>query len=341
MVMTGKYFSKTGQITKPYALLSFSNLLKFIENPSYSFIDSRKKITKKMTKICNVTNYYEGGYQLSKNCLEFSVLYDEIKQLKKEEEIKEGDEQSYYIGIFLNMINKIRNNLELKNKIDITSLDIPQIDDGSLLLLEENEYNIKKINSEIYKDKKKWIIFNHYKKSYFSNPYVNLDKTDISRIKLLNDIINTKKVISNYYSRRKFYGNINEKLYVKCSIKNPLLITLQVSSIKLQCDFIPETKDDNESEIKINEEKAKNEIGNKDNLILNEEQCNLSPMEERQILLNVSSSISGKIIIKGLSFVLFKDSQIIHPFYQKRKNKLYQYRQKSYSTDNIKRNKRK
>ena len=64
------------------------------------------------------------------------------------------------------MINKIRNNSELRNKIDITSLDIPQIDDGSLLLIEENDYNIKKINSEIYKDKKKWIIFNHYKKSY-------------------------------------------------------------------------------------------------------------------------------------------------------------------------------
>ena len=337
MVMTGKYFSKTGQITKPYALLSFSNLFKFIQNPSYSFIDSRKKITKKMTKICNVTNYYEGGYKLSKNCLEFSVLYDEIKQIKKEDEIKEGDEQSYYIGIFLNMINKIRNNSELRNKIDITSLDIPQIDDGSLLLIEENDYNIKKINSEIYKDKKKWIIFNHYNKSYFSNPYVILDKTDLSRIKLLNDIINTKKIISNYYSRRKFHGNINEKLYVKCFIKNPLLINIQVSSIKLQCDFIPETKDDNESEIKINEEKAKNEIGNRDNLILNEEECNLSPMEEKPILLSVSSSIPGKIIIKGLSFVLFKDSQIIHPFYQKRKNKLYQYRQKSKSTDVIKR----
>ena len=337
MVMTGKFFNKVGQITKPYALLSLSNLLKFIQNPSYSFINSRKKITKKMTKICNVTNYYEGGYQLSKNCLEFSVLYDEIKKLKKDEEIKEGDEQSYYIGIFLNMINKIRNNIELKSRIDITSLDIPQIDDGSLLLIEENDYNIKKINREIYKDKKKWTIFNQYKKSYFSNPYVILDKTDLSRIKLLNDIINTKKTISNYYSRRKFYGNINQKLYIKCSIKNPLLINLQVSLIKLQCDFIPEKKDDNESEIKINEEKSKNTISNKNNLILNEEQCYLSPMEERQIELNVSSSIPGKIIIKGLTFILFNDSQIIHSFYQKRKNKLYQYRHKSNSTEPKKR----
>ena len=123
--------------------------------------------------------------------------------------------------------------------------------------MEENDYNIKKICSEIYRDKKKWTIFNHYKKSYFTNPYVNLDNVDIARIKLLNDIINTKKAISNFYSRRKFYGNINQKLFVKCIIKNPLLITLQVTSIKLHCDFIPEKKDNNNSEIKINDEKAK------------------------------------------------------------------------------------
>ena len=77
-----------------------------------------------MSKICNNINYYEGGYKFSKNCLEFSVLYDEIKKMKKEEEIREGDEQSYYIGVFLNMLYKIENNKELRNKIDTTDLDI-------------------------------------------------------------------------------------------------------------------------------------------------------------------------------------------------------------------------
>ena len=327
MVFTGKYFNKLGQSTKPYALLSFSNLYKFIDNPSYSFINTRKKITKKMTKICNILNYYEGGYKLAKNCLEFSVLYNEIKKLEKEEQIKESDQQSYYIGIFLNMVNKIRNNPELKNKIDISALDIPQIDDGSLLILEEIDYNIKKMSSEIYKDKIKWTVFNRYSKSYFKNPYVVLDNTDLSRIKLLNDIINTKASISNFYSRRIFQGNVNQKLYIKFTIKNPLLIKLQVSSIKLNCDFIPEKKNEND-ETNINEEKNKNEVDN-EYLILNEEKCDLSPMEERQIELNVSSSIAGKIIIKGLSFILFNDSTIIHPFYRKKKNKLYHYRNKS------------
>ena len=342
MVFTGKYFNKLGPITKPYALFCFSNLLKFIDEPSYSFINSRKKITKKMSKICNNLNYYEGGYKFTKNCLEFSVLYDEVKKMKKDEEIREGDEQSYYISVFLNMVNKIRTNKELEKKIDITSLDIPQIDNGSLLIVEENDYNIKKINDKIEYDTKPWTVFNHYKKSYFHNPYANLDNRDLLRIKLLNDIINSKKMISNFYSRRQFYGNVNQKLYIKFLIKNPLLVDLQITSIKLFCDFIPEKKEKEKGneEKKENDEKQKNEVENKDiendnsnYLDYSEEQYNLSPMQECQIELSISSSVPGKIIVKGLCLILFKDSKIIHLFNKKNKNKLYQYKNKSTSAD--------
>ena len=67
MVFSGKFFNKLGMVTKSYSLFCFSNLLKFIDEPSYSFINSRKKITKKMSKICSNLNYYEGGYKFSKN----------------------------------------------------------------------------------------------------------------------------------------------------------------------------------------------------------------------------------------------------------------------------------
>ena len=348
MVFAGKYFKKIGPITASYSLFSFSNILKFIDEPSYSFIDARKHITKKMSKICNSLNYYEGGYKFTKNCLEFSVLYDETKTMKKEEKIKEGDEQSYYIGVFLNMLNKIRQNKDLNSKIDITSLDIPQIDNGSLLIVEENDYNIKKVNEEFTYDLKPWTVFNHYKKSYFHNPYANLDNRDLLRLKLLNDIINSNKMISNFYSRRQFNGNINQKLYIKFMIKNPLLVNLEISSIKLLCDFVPEKKEkekENEIETKANEDKAKedktnenksnNIINNEDieGLIYSEEKCNLLPMQESQIELSISSSVPGKIIVKGLSLVLFTDSKIIHLFNKKNKNKLYQHKHKSASTD--------
>ena len=344
MVFSGKYFNKLGMVTKGYSLFCFSNLLKFIDEPSYSFIHSRKKITKKMSKICNNLNYYEGGYKFSKNCLEFSCIYDEIKKMKKEEEIREGDEQSYYIGVFLNMLYKIKSNNELNSKIDITSLDIPQIDNGSLLIIEENDYNIKKLSENIHNDKKPWTIFNHYKKSYFHNPYANLDNRDLLRIKLLNDII-SNKMISNFYSRRQFYGNINQKLYFKFTIKNPLLVILQISSIKLFCDFIPEKKEKTNPEIesKSNEDKSDNidnsQTKDKDSLVYSEEKLNLSPMQECQVELSISSSVPGKIIVKGLCLLLFRDSKIIHLFNKKNKNKLYHHRHhKSTSTDpNIKR----
>ena len=338
MVYAGKFFNKLGAATRPYSLFCFSNLLQFIDDPSYSFINSRKKITKKMSKICNNLNYYEGGYKFSKNCLEFSVLYDEIKKLKKEEEIKEGDEQSYYIGVFLNMLFKIKSNAELTKKIDITSLGIPQIDNGSLLIIEENDNNIKKLCSDIRYDSKPWTVFNHYKKSYFHNPYANLDNRDLSRIKLLNDIIQSKKMISNFYSRRQFYGNVNQKLLVRCTIKNPLLVILQITSVKLFCDFIPENKE-TEIKEKDKEDKSNPEVNNilKDNsdcLTYSEEQYNLLPMQECQMELSISSSKPGKIIIKGLVLILFRDNKIIHLFNKKNKNKLYHHIHKYKSLSN-------
>ena len=346
MFFAGKFFNKLGAVTKPYSLFCFSNLLQFIDNPSNSFINSRKKITKKLSKICNNLNYYEGGYKFSKNCLEFSCIYDEIKKMKKEEEIREGDEQSYYIGVFLNMLFKIENNKELNTKIDITSLGIPQIDNGSLLIIEENDYKIKKLSETIQSDPKPWTVFNHYKKSYFHNPYANLDNIDLSRIKLLNDIIQSKKMISNFHSRRQFYGNVNQKLLVKFTIKNPLLVILQVTSIKLLCDFIPEKKDEetkNKEKNTENKEKEKvdeyNSISNNKNysdyLVYSEEKYNLLPMQECQMELSISSSVPGKIIINGLSLILFRDSKIIHLFNKKNKNKLYNYmhKHKSLSTE--------
>ena len=341
MVYSGKFFNKLGIITKAYSLFCYSNLLKFVDEPSLSFINLRKKITKKMSKLCNNLNYYEGGYKFSKNCLEFSVLYDEIKKMKKEEEIKEGDEQSYYIGIFLNMRNKINNNKELESKIDITSLDIPQIDNGSLLIVEENDYNIKKINEKILYDSKPWTVFNHYKKTYFNNPYVNLDNKDLSRIKLLNDIIQPQKMISNFYSRRQFYGNINQKLYVKCLIKNPLLVYLQISSIKLLCDFIPEKRENepegtennnNEEKSKIISEK-KESIDYNDCLIYSEEKYNLEPLQEVVAEFSVASKVPGKIILKGLVLLLFQECKIIHLFNKKNKNRLYYHKHKSASAE--------
>jgi hypothetical protein len=155
-------------------------------------------------------------------------------------------------------------------------------------------------------------------------------------------------MISNFYSRRQFNGNINQKLYIKFMIKNPLLVNLEISSIKLLCDFVPEKKEkekENEIETKANEDKAKedktnekksnNIINNEDieGLIYSEEKCNLLPMQESQIELSISSSVPGKIIVKGLSLVLFTDSKIIHLFNKKNKNKLYQHKHKSASTD--------
>ena len=331
----GKCFSKLGQNMKVYGLYCYSNLLSVVDEPSYSFIEFRKYINNKMCKICNKINYIEGGFKFSKNSLEFSFLYDGTKKFednrkktKKDKEVQEQemrDEQSYHISIYLNMIHKIRQNKIISNNIDLNSLQIPQVDNGSLFILEENDNIIKNISNNIITKNKPWSIFNHYKESMLNNPYANLDVIDLSRLKLLDDLtIDKNRQISNFHTRRDFFGNINQKLYIKCNLHNPLLVILQVSSVSLYCDFIPEKKSSDNNISNDN-----NDVNS--NIICSEKQIILNSKEDYQLILDVTAKIPGKITVKGLKFILFKDCTIIHLFNAKNKDKLYKYRKGSQS----------
>ena len=60
---------------------------------------------------------------------------------------------------------------------------------------------------------------------------------------MLYDLANRKLGEMVNIKNRKLKGNINQKLYVNINIKNPLTISLDISSIKLNCDFYPNKKD--------------------------------------------------------------------------------------------------
>ena len=87
---------------------------------------------------------------------------------------------------------------------------------------------------------KSWLVFNKYAESLTTDVYASLDEVDLNHIKLIHDLTNeTKKKITNVHTDRFFQGNINQKLFVKCLIRNPFTIPIHVSSIKLYCSFIP------------------------------------------------------------------------------------------------------
>ena len=55
---------------------------------------------------------------------------------------------------------------------------------------------------------------------------------------------------------------------------------------------------------------------------ISEDSYNMKPGETIELELNVSSPIEGKIIIKGLEFILFNECKIIHLFLKKQ-HKIY------------------
>jgi hypothetical protein len=287
---------------KPYVLYSFSQLLFVIDNPNKSFINFREYFNNKLGMACNEIKYYEGGLKFFRNCLEFSYLDESMANNTKM--------QNIYLNFYLSNVSKILQENIICDKININDVIVPLIDNRSLFILEEDDYKIKKISESIFESERSWKEYFKYKFKLFGDPYNDLDDTDLSHVELLEYISNSlNRSKSNITTKASlFHGNINQKLYVQFSISNPLSIDLIISSIKLLCEFIPE-KEENDN--------------NGNPYICNEEKLTLKRFESLDMILNVQGLAPGKIIIKGLELLLFKDCKIVHYFNKKNKKKLY------------------
>ena len=374
MTFAGRLFTKLSPEMKNYALYCLSNLVYFIDNPSPSFTKFRIYFNKLLGEVCNSLKYTEGSLKFYKNCLEFTCISDD----------NTIDLQNKFLTYYLSMITQIKRDKILCSNIDLNELNIPQVDNASLFVLENDDYNIKQMAKKMMgSDEKSWLVFNKYGESLITDVYANLDESDLNHIKLIHDLTNqTDKAIANVHTDRNFHGNINQKLFVKCTIRNPLSIEVLVSSVKLYCQFFPEKSTSSQStpqsqnqnkskneENKINEEtkvdsqkknnddkgsnlekniiienKENNEnnnvINNQENLEQNQEQedqhqvltysiseekMQMKPGETIELELNVSSPIEGKLIVKGLEFLLFNECKIVHLFSKKTTPSLYYY----------------
>ena len=223
MALSGSLFHKFEMHN--YALYCLSKLLYFIDNPSPSFMKLRIYFNEILGRICNEIKYYEGSFKFFKNCFEFTSFYN------KNFSVKQSQYMQYYVSSVTQM--KLRK-LNYNNK-DLYELNIPKVDNASLFVLENDDYDIKTLSAKLENSKdKNWLIFSKYAENVTTEVCASLDEMDLNHIKLINDLINEKnKKITNVHTDRYFQGNINQKLYVKCTIRNPLAIELLVSNIKL------------------------------------------------------------------------------------------------------------
>ena len=335
----GKSFSKLTPQMKNLALYCLSNLVYFIDNPSPSFAKLRIYFNKLLGEVCNSIKYSEGSLKFYRNCLEFTCVNG--NDLK---------EQNSFLIYYLSIITQIKREKIICNNVDLSELNLPQVDNASLFVLENDDYNIKeKAKKMLGTDEKSWLVFNKYGESLITDVYANLDEIDLEHIKLIHDLTNqTNKVIANVHTDRYFYGNVNQKLFVKCTIKNPLSIEIQVSSVKLFCQFIPQKNTSTQTPTPTPtpmpnnttpkppeniEQTPEPETQQHLSYTISEDSYNMKPGETIELELNVSSPKEGKIIVKGLEFILFNECKIIHLFSKKTTQSLYYYvnRKKMYS----------
>ena len=317
MIYAGEAYNSLHDDMKIYSLNCFSYLLNILDEIDSSFLNLKLFYNDKLSDMCKKINYWDSHFKFAKNCFELLFFNNEKKNKETEEK---------YLNIYLDSLEHLNNKYDLikGNDSNINSLAIPQVDNSSLFLLEQNDYNIKLASEKLKKLYQKenignpltWMEFNKYSEKLVENYYVYLIEPDLICIKMLYDLSNRKLGEMVNIKNKKLKGNINQKLYVNINIKNPLTINLEISSIKLNCDFYPNKVD------------SLNNNTIQSYLIFSEENIILNSLENKDILLTVESKIPGQMIINGLDFIFFKKCKIMHLFSKKVKKRLYVYRPK-------------
>lgn len=202
-------------------------------------------------------------------------------------------------------------NGSILGSIDLTDLSVPEVDNTSLLILEEQDYQI----SEDKRARGNWMWFNKFSIVPLKKIYLSLSPADIISLRNLDNIIAKKQNFSNFYSKRNFKGNVNNKMYVRFQLKNPLNFALVITNMKLICDFTPLTGEPSEKDI---------EYQNLEFVI--------NPYTSKEIELYCKPLVPGHCIMKGVEITLDNIAVIKHYFNTKNLSQLYNYRRKRKSS---------
>ena len=293
IIISGLMYKQIDKSLSAYALNDLGNIYDFVmKEEKFSFKLLKEYLSNEMGSLCDELNYYDGGINLYKNCIEISKnSYDDV---------------SLYMKSLIDMISKS------KEKIALSSFNIPEIDNSSVIIIEDQDNAISQIhNKDNLCNFSK--IFEKYKNVYKNMKHTSLSSNDIAQLKFCDSIVNEKQ-ISNFYIKRNYIVNVNNDVYVSFTMRNPLNINIEISSLSLIID----TKDNSLYEISAQD-------------------ITLRRRQSKQIKIKVHMKSKGKLIIKGVSMKLFNIANIVHMFNYKKTNLLYNYRIKRKS-ENIRQN---
>jgi hypothetical protein len=315
-ILAGIAYKSLGSSTeiKRYSLNCYGNVIKYFMKNSKSFMRTKEYLNSSMGDICMNTEYFEAAIKFFKNCIELST-YKNVDQ-----------DQALYIRHFLKSLNSQGQGMGL-NYVEINSLNIPEIDNSSLCVIEEQDYeisNCKVLEGNYYYTIQGWKNFSKYSKVDLSKSYLSLSEVDEMILQNIDNIVENKQnfMLANSKKKRNFKIKTGKKVYIKFLIKNPLNLNLSVSSLKLVYDF--------EVDKSIEQQVCEPEIEEKS--ILLEKNSSLT------VTLIITPRAPGIIEIKGLEIGLYKIALFRHSFSKINCSDLYKNldkKRRSLKTENL------
>ena len=326
-----KYLKESKKIFVKYSFCDFLFLKEFLDsNNDDSYLMTKDYLTDSLANLAQKLFFFPGSLVFYQRFIESSIYYTKEENEKRVNKIMDnlnklfravlGVEEGKKGGIILGEYN-------------INDMSIPEIDNTSILVIEEQDYLINSSeNMNFFANPANWSYFDKYDYVPVKKIFLCLTPPDIMALKNLDNIVLNKQNFSNFFSKRKFHINVKNKIYVRFSITNPLPFDLNVTNMKLIIDFILDKKDSGSLNEKLNLSESNDEsVSSVDPLQTTntvEYECenkniNLPKFSSQKIELYLQVFREGKINIKGVEFILGGCGIIKHFFNKKNRTKLY------------------
>ena len=337
MVQAAQKYLKEIKI-KSFLRYAFSDLL-FMKEFMDSYTDESYLMVKDYLNDClgNLSQklfFFQGSLVFYQRYLEGSIYCNNELNEKRANKIMDNLNKLFRAIISMEEGKKSG---KILGEYDASDLIIPEIDNTSLLVIEEQDYLINSSdNLNFFANPANWNYFDKYDYVPVKKVFLCLTPPDIMALKNLDNIVLNKQNFSNFFSKRKFHINVKNKIYVRFSITNPLPFDLNLSNMKLVIEFTFDKKDSNSSNEKVNLLQNANDANPEASTEPSEtssapeyecenKKVSIPKFSTQKIELYLQVFKEGKIIIKGVEFSLGDVATIKHSFNKKNKTKLYKY----------------
>lgn len=328
-----KYLKESNIIFFKYSFNDFLFLKEFLDsNNDDSYLMTKDYLLDCLGNLSQKLFFYSGSLVFYQRYIESSIYYSKEQNEKRANKIM--DSLNKLFRAVLGLEEGKKNGLILGD-YSINDMSIPEIDNTSILVIEEQDYLINSSdNLNFFANPANWSYFDKYDYVPVKNVFLCLTPPDIMALNNLDHIVLNKQNFSNFFSKRKFHINVTNKIYLRFSIENPLPFDLNLTNMKLIVDFIIDKKDNSSLNEKTNTSETNNDSNtSKDPLEaattnIVEYECenknvNLQRFSTQKIELYLQVFKEGKINIKGVEFIMGGCGLIKHYFNKKNRIKLY------------------